>query len=183
MARDIQLITLVLLLGIVFVLGFFISVMPPQYYILSALFAVIALALDVIAFSNKFYFYLAEPLRKMKGRTITLHAEEPFYMYPSGSAIAIREESEITASAFIKIPVYRSATEMTEEEKLNFARLFARVVTMSKYPMKIAAEQYVINKDDFIDKISKKLAEAQERYTAISSNKDSPRNEIDRIEG
>ncbi|MDE1851216.1 MAG: hypothetical protein KGH69_00820 [Candidatus Micrarchaeota archaeon] len=183
MARDIQILTLVLLLSVVFALGVFISLIPAQLWPVSVVLAIIALALDVIAFANKFYFYLAEPLRKMKNRVITIQQEDSFYMYPSGSAIAIRNGSEVTASAFVKIPVYRSATEMTDEEKMNFARLFARVVTMSKYPIRISAEQYVINKDEFIDKISKKLSDAQQKYTSITSNKDAPRNEVDRIEG
>lgn len=175
--------TLVLLLSVVFALGVVISLMPAELWPVSVVLAIVALALDIIAFSNRFYFYLAEPLRRMKNRVITIRSEDQFYMYPSGSAIAVRNGNEVTASAFVKIPVYRSATEMTDEEKLNFARLFSRVVTMSKYPVRISAEQYVINKDQFIDKISKKLAEAQEQYTSITANKEAPRNEVDRIEG
>lgn len=144
---------------------------------------IIALAIDILAFSTKLYASFFVPLLRMKGRTATLSSEEAFRMAPGANAIVVRSGADILASAFVSIPTYISATEMNQNEKLDFAKLFSRVLTLTKNPVKFGAQLYVINKDDYINNIKTKLDEAEQRYQEASVNKSVDKGDADRIRG
>ena len=153
----------------------------PSY--VKIIFLAVALFIDILAMSTRFYSYLFIPLYKMKNRTIVLSNEEPFYIAPSGNVIITREGSDVYASAFVKIPIYKSATEMNEEEKIDFARLFSRIVSISKTPYKITTQMYLINKDEYIAKIRDKLNEVEQRYQKSMSEKEANPSVVEREKG
>lgn len=155
----------------------------PFSPLIKFIFAILALLTDMIAFSTKYYAYLFVPFIQMKSRTITLSDEEAFMMAPSGNAIIVRNSSGVFASAFVRIPSYRSATEMSQEEKVDFSRLFSRAVTLMKTPVKFATQLYVINKDAYIGNIRGKLNEAEERYQNIATGKDAQKSDSERVKG
>jgi hypothetical protein len=142
-----------------------------------------ALAFDILAFSTKLYMDFFIPFLKMKGRTVVINTDEPFRMAPSNNAIVVRKGADIFASAFVTIPTYRSATEMNQDEKIDFARLFSRALTLTKLPVKFGAQLYVINKDEYINNIKRKLDEAEERYQTLSISKTASKSESERIRG
>jgi hypothetical protein len=142
-----------------------------------------ALAFDILAFSTKLYMDFFIPFLKMKGRTVVIDTDEPFRMAPSNNAIVVRKGADIFASAFVTIPTYRSATEMNQDEKIDFARLFSRALTLTKLPVKFGAQLYVINKDEYINNIKRKLDEAEERYQTVSISKTASKSESERIRG
>ena len=130
-------------LSATFICAIIISVLPPGYFILAIIIMIIGLLLDVIAASARFYSYYFVPFIKRKNNVVTLSDEPPFYVTASGNAIIVREEDNIYASIFVKIPVYLSSTEMSDDEKLNFARSFSKMITVnSRYPMKLASQLY-----------------------------------------
>lgn len=145
--------------------------------------AIFTLFFDVLTFSTKYYASFFVPFLKMKNRNLVMESEEPFIMAPSGDAIVIRREGEVYASAFIRIPTYRSATEMSQEEKVDFSRLFSRALTLTKRPMKFGAQLYVINKDAYINNIRNKLNEAEDRYQNAMISKDISKEASERIRG
>ncbi|MDE1827824.1 MAG: hypothetical protein KGH65_01550 [Candidatus Micrarchaeota archaeon] len=153
----------------------------PSY--VKIIFLAIALFIDILAMSTRFYSYLFIPLYRMKDKTIVLSNEEPFYIAPSGNAIITREGSDVYATAFVKIPIYKSATEMNEEEKIDFARLFSRIVSISKTPYKITTQMYLINKDEYINKIRDRLNEVEERYQKSMSEKEANPSVVEREKG
>ncbi len=144
---------------------------------------VVALLLDILAFSTKFYTRFFIPFLQMKGRTVTLSGSEAFTLAPTGNAIVVRDGGDTYASAFVKIPSYRSATEMNPDEKIDFAKLFSRAMTISKTPVKFATQLYVINKDSYISNIRSKLNEAEERYSGTSLDKGASKEQTERIKG
>lgn len=143
----------------------------------------VALLVDILAFSTKFYTQFFIPFLQMKGRVVTLNDSEAFTLAPTGNAIIVRKGSDVYASAFIKIPSYRSATEMSPEEKVDFSKMFSRVMTLSSVPVKFASQMYVINKDSYIGSIRSKLNEAEERYSGISLNKGASKEQVERTKG
>lgn len=145
--------------------------------------AILVLALDVLAFSTKLYMSFFMPFTKMKNHTAVLYEDDAFTMVPSGNAIISRRYGATYASAFVKIPSYRSATEMNQEEKVDFSRLFSRALTITNEPVKYATQLYVINKDEYISNIRNKLDEAEERYQNASVDKDITKRESERISG
>lgn len=153
----------------------------PDY--LKIIFLVIALFVDILAASTRYYAYLFIPFTKIKNNTIVLNQEEPFYISPSGSTIIVREGNNVYATAFVKIPIYKSATEMNDEEKVDFARMFSRIVSLSRTPFRVSSQMYLINKDEYIGKIRDKLNVVEEAYQKATTDKSSPQTQIERLKG
>ncbi len=167
-----------------FIFAVIISILPPSLFPLAILLMIIGLFLDVLAASTKFYAYYFTPFLKRKNNTVVLNAEPPFYVTASGNAIIVREDENVYASVFVKIPVYLSSTEMSDEDKLNFARSFSKLITInSKYPMKLASQLYYLNKDEYIRRISAKLNEVEDRYEKLKADKTTPDRLLGRAEG
>jgi hypothetical protein len=145
--------------------------------------AIFALLFDLLAFSTKFYTSFFMPFVRMKGRSVVLEDNEPFFMAPTGNAIIVRRESNIYASTFIKIPTYKSSTEMNADEKTDFARLFSRALTLTKKPVKFSTQLYVINKDSYINNIRNRLNEVEEKYQNATVSNDVSKEESERIKG
>ncbi len=148
--------------------------------------AMLALFFVAFGFSSKYYTYLIIPglsMIKNRKKTIVLSNVEPFIFSPSGNAIVVRGEQGVSASAYVNIPVYRSASEMADEEKVELARMFSRILSISKHTVKLSTELYVINKDEHINKIRAKQDEAEERYRKLTETKGAGDKDIDRAKG
>jgi hypothetical protein len=155
----------------------------PLGPVLSTILIIIALPLDVLAFSVRFYSYLFIPFVKQKKGVVTLDSHEPYILSPSGNALVTRIEETVYASVFIKIPIYKSASEMTDEEKISFSKLFGRIATLSATPIKITSQMYTINKDEYINKIKEKLDKAEVRYNQVKEDKNATKEAIERVNG
>lgn len=147
------------------------------------IFLIIALFVDILAASTRYYAYLFIPFTRVKNKTIVLSNEEPFYVAPSGSTIIVRNGNNVYATAFIKIPIYKSATEMNDEEKVDFARLFSRIVSLSRVPFKVSSQMYLINKDEYIAKVRDKLNMVEELYQKASTDKTVTQSALERLKG
>lgn len=132
--------------------------------ILDGVLALIALCGTLVAFLTKNYLYLFDSIIKKKGKNLVISDTEAFAFSSSGNAIIRREKENVYASCFVKIPIYRSATEMSKEEKVNLSKLFSRVLTLSKVPMRLSAQLYVVNKDEYITRLRNTLNDAEEKY-------------------
>lgn len=173
----------VVIAGVSFLLAILMGFIPPFLSPVALVISLVALGGAIIAFMTKDYFYMMTPLQHMKNGTATIDAEDPFYISLNGNAIVTRREDLVYATAFIRIPVYVSSTEMSDEDKFNFSNIFARIVSISKIPMRISAQLYSINKDEYISRISSKLNEAESRYNTVLGDKSSPQRSIDRVKG
>jgi hypothetical protein len=155
----------------------------PGAPLISLVLSLFALLFDLLAFSTKFYTSFFMPFLTMKDKSVVLEKEEPFFMASTGNAIVVRRENDIYASVFIKIPTYKSSTEMNADEKTEFARLFSRALTLTKNPVKFSTQLYVINKDSYISNIRNRLNEVEERYQNATVSKDISKEESERIKG
>ncbi len=171
-----------ILLVFAFTLVLVVYLLPLGPVIKLAMVAV-ALLIDLLAFSTKLYMDFFIPMLKMKNRTAVIDADEPFRMAPTNNAIVVRRGSDIFASAFVTIPTYRSSSEMNQDEKVDFARLFSRALTLTKLPVKFGAQLYVINKDEYVNNIKTKLDEAEEKYQTATVSKTVSKAESERIRG
>lgn len=146
-------------------------------------FLLIGLLFDVLAFSVRFYSYIMIPIIKNKKGIVELNTDNAFAFAPSNNAILTRDNDRIYASIYIKIPIYKSATEMTDEEKGNFANLFGNLVTISKNPIRLTSQLYMINKDAYVEKIRKKLNESEDVYRKLEDSKNVAKEEMARAKG
>ena len=164
----------------------------PGFVILKFILIILAAILNVVAYSTRYFSYMFEPLFKMKNKLAILDGDDAFTIAPSGNAILIREGADIYATAFVKIPIYVSATEMEDADKNAFANMCGRVIALSRDPIRISSELYVINKDQYMESIKTKLNMAEDRYNTLMNtiNAQGPRSrdsvqssEADRIRG
>ena len=145
------------------------AALSPGFYIIKFILGLIALLLDILAMASRYYTYLFEPIRKMKGRKLILDNNDAYIMSPNSNAIMKREGDSVYATVFVKIPIYKSGTEMPDQEKIDFATTFGRMLSIIKEPFRISTQLYVLNKDEYIDKIRSKLNEAQDKYNQMMS--------------
>lgn len=155
-------------------------------FVLDTLLAIIAIFVSLAAFLTKDYLYLLDAVKNRKDRILILGDGEASTLAPSENAMVRRENGKIYGSAFVKIPMYRSSTEMNEEEKTEISKMFGRILTLSKNPIKLSAQMYMINKDDYINKLRDILNKSEERYRNMQASKDpgsSKSGEQERIRG
>ncbi|MGC8629348.1 MAG: hypothetical protein ACP5T4_04065 [Candidatus Micrarchaeia archaeon] len=153
--------------------------------IVRTLLALLVLFFDIFAFSTKYYAYLFIPLIKAKSKTVVFSSDEPFRISPNGDAIIVNSASGFSASMFVKIPIYKSATEMSDEERIDFSKAFSRMLSISREPTKFITALYVVNKDAYINEIKEKLNEAEEAYASLNSQANVQQNNaaLERAEG
>lgn len=166
-----------------FLLAMLLQLLPVVFSEFSIGVAALALIFAVIAFALKDYSYLIEPLTRMKGRSLILEMNEPFYLSQNGKCIVIRAEGLVYATSFIKIPIYKSSTEMTDEEKFNFSSVFSRAISISNQPMRMSSQLHMVNKDEYLKVVTNRLNEVEDRYNALLADKDAQRTAVDRVKG
>ena len=127
MASNSQLMSFVVMLSVAFALevvalSFPASVLKFTLFLIGIIFA-------VLAFSMRYYTYILVPLLHAKNKSIVLSEYEPFILAPSGNVITTHSDSFVYATAYVRIPVYNSSTEMEDEERHNFSSLFCSTLT------------------------------------------------------
>ncbi len=173
----------IILAGIGLLLAVFMQFVPPVLQVFGVLMALIALFMATLAFAIKDYSYLIDPIMKMKGRSLVLDANEPFYLASNGKSIVIRSGNVVYATSFIKIPIYKSSTEMTDEEKFNFATVFSRAISISTAPMRLSSQLHMVNKDEYLQVITDRLNEVEDRYNSVLADKTATKASVDRVKG
>lgn len=166
-----------------FVFAIVAGALPASLGIVALPLCIVALLAAIVALSARWYYFMFNPMLHMKGGLVTLDTNEPFYMSQNNNSILVRSGEYVYATAFIRVPMYSSATEMNDEQKLNFAELFARMVGVSKDPIRVSSQLYSINKDDYIARVNGKLNEAEGKYSTLQADKKASKTDLDRIKG
>lgn len=176
---NILIFTIFISISVLFAVGTLVS----TNQILTIFFSIIALFFSVLGFSTRYYSYLYIPLFKSRKRNIILSNKESFILSPSGNTIIVQDSAGTYATAFVKIPIFRSSTEMTESEKLDLGRTFSRVLTLTKETTKFSSEMYVVNKDEYISRVRTKLEDTSEKLREEQSSQPSDPVKINRLKG
>ena len=112
---------------------------------------IIAFIFVGLAFSSRYYTYLIIPVFKQHRRRIVLSNEDAYWLATTQDAILRKEGEDFIATVYIKIPLYRSATEMTVEEKLEFTKQVSRIVSLGSQPTRFTSQMHIMNKDDYLN--------------------------------
>ena len=166
-------ITLIFASWAVIVFSFLIDITIVKFIL-----ALVAIFLGLLGFSMRYYSYILIPAIKSRGNKINLYDDPPYVLSPSGNVIFRREGNSVYASAFVKIPLYKSASEMNNDEKLEFAKLFSRLAIISQYPFKIVSQVYLVNTSIHKTTIINNINELEEK---IANEKDE--RVLDRLKG
>ncbi len=169
--------------GIGFLLALALQAIPPIYSAFGIFVAMVSLLFAILSFALKDYAYLIDPILRMKGGSLVLDTNEPFYIAANSKAIVIRSPSLVYATSYIKIPIYKSSTEMTDEEKFNFATVFSRAISISTTPMRLSSQLHMVNKDEYLKVITDRLNEVEDRYNALLGDPNAQKPSVDRVKG
>lgn len=143
---------------------------------------IVAFFFDALAFSTRFYAYLLMPVVTQRKRNLVLSVEDAYWLSSTSDAIIHKEGDSYAATMFIKIPIYRSGTEMTDQEKLEFTNQIARIVSSAENPVMMTSQLHIMNKDDYINSL-RSTASASELEEASLFSKNVSDAEIQRVRG
>ncbi|MGI0133958.1 MAG: hypothetical protein ACREBW_03250 [Candidatus Micrarchaeaceae archaeon] len=143
------------------------------------LFAVLA---DVLAFASRYYAYLMIPMFRQRRRFIILNDQSAYWLSSSADSVLQKEGDEFIATVYINVPLYRSATEMTDEEKITFTQQVSRLVGLSRDPARFTSELYVMNKDSYIQKLRDTINEV-ENEEAKATQGGASQSDVERVRG
>ncbi len=136
------------MLGIAVILPIGILFVVPKL-----IFLILAVLFDVLAFASRYYTYLILPLVKQRKRHVIISDQSPYWLSTTGDCIVRKEGDDFIATAYINIPLYISASEMSDDDKLRFTTQVSRLVGISKEPVRFTTELYLMNKDEYIQKL------------------------------
>lgn len=151
--------------------------------IIKILFLIIAMFLDILAFSSRFYTYLLVPIIQQRKRNIILSNEDPYWFSTSMDAVIRKKSDDFVATVYISIPLYKSATEMSDEEKIEFSMQVSRLIGLSKDPVRYTAEMFVMNKDAYIQSLRDRISEVETEESDIMQKTPVEPSKIARIKG
>lgn len=154
--------------------------LPASVFPYPAKFVVLLLALffDVLAFASRRYSYIIIPMFKQRRRKLVLSNEEPYWLSSTEDSILRKEKGEYTATVFISIPIYRSGTEMSDTEKVEFARQVSRLVGIGRDPIMFTSELYMMNKDSYIQSLRDSISAAENEEAQLMQKGDPTITEI-----
>ena len=164
------------------------GVAPAQIipYPLKIIFVIISMLADVLAFSSRYYSYLLIPILQQRKKDIILSNEYPYRLSGTEDSIITKREDYYVATIYVTIPLYRSATEMKPEEKLDFGKQISRLVSINKDPIRYTTQLDVMNKDVYIQSVRDAINQCENdviELTEKSSEKSPLKKELDRAKG
>ncbi len=142
----------------------------------------LALLLDVLAFSSRYYTYLMIPFFEQRRRNVVLSTEQPYWISTTSDSIMTKVGEEFIATMYINIPLYISSTEMNDDEKLAFSKQISALVGISKDPVRFTTELYVMNKDSYIQQLRDMISGVENEESALLA-KEASQSELERVRG
>ena len=142
----------------------------------------VAMFFVVLAFASRYYSYLIIPMVKQRSKHIMLDKENTYWLSASADSIIRKVKDTFIATVYVTIPIYRSATEMQPEEKLEFANQVSRLVGIRKDPVRYSTQMYVMDKDAYLQTIRDNVNAAENAAEELSQ-KGAPAAETERAKG
>ncbi|MCL4373302.1 MAG: hypothetical protein M1360_00905 [Candidatus Marsarchaeota archaeon] len=142
----------------------------------------VGIAFSILAFASRYYTYLIIPMFQQHSRHLVLSSENAYWLSSSNDAILHKEGEDFVATVIVNIPLYVSSTEMSGEEKLNFAAQVGRLSSITSYPMRITSQLYVMNKDSYIQQLRDTIS-TMENKEAQLTQEGAPQGEISKVHG
>lgn len=135
---------------------------------------ILGLGFVILGFACRYYSYLIGPMFKQRKRHIILSEQAAYYLASTGDAIVSKSGEDFIATAFINIPMYVSASEMTDEERERFANQMSRLVSVNKDPVRFSSVLRVMDKDDYLKQIKELIGNAENEESIAVQKNDQP---------
>ncbi len=152
------------------------------YDLLKLLMLAIAMVFVILAFASRYYTYLMMPFIQQRRQNIILNDQAPYWLASTNDAIVSKHGTDFIATTFVNIPIYVSASEMSDEEKENFAYQMSRLVGISSEPVKYSTALRIMDKESYITKIKVAIS-SSEVEEANLMQQSAPKDQIERVRG
>ncbi len=170
---------LISLVIVVIIIAIPISVLPSY---VKLLLLVLAMLMDVLAFSSRYYTPFIVALIQQRKRDIVLNDESTYWLSASGDAVIRKTDNGFSATIYIAVPLYKSATEMTDEEKENFGKQVANLFTITNDPVRYTVQLNMVDKEEYMQNL-KDTANKEEDILAKKIDENAPQKEIEMEKG
>lgn len=164
-------------LGIAIVLPQGLLFLLPKF-----IFLILAVIFDILAFASRYYTYLLLPLAKQRTKHVVISDQNAYWLASTGECIIRKETDEYIATAYINIPFYVSSSEMSDDEKLRFTNQISRLVGLSREPVRFSTELYLMNKDEYIQRLKDTINQT-ENDEANLVEKNGSQQQLDHVRG
>jgi hypothetical protein len=143
---------------------------------------VIGLLMDIFAIFLKDYSEFMIGILGQRSKNVVVSSEAPYVFSSARDALVVKSGDGYNATIYVKIPIYRSSTEMKIEERVDFARMVGRMVGQSRNVARYTTGMFVMNKDMYIQQLRESINAAEnEESSAVTSGQSSE--ELARIRG
>ena len=160
------------------------TVIPQTPLTIAPKILILALAIlfDILAFASRYHTYLILPLVRQHKRHVIINSQTPYWLSTTGDCIIRKVGDEFIATVYINIPLYISSSEMTDEEKLSFTTQVSRLVGVSKEPVRFTTELYLMNKDEYIQKLKDNINVIENEQARLMEGK-ATEQELEHVKG
>ena len=131
-------------------------------------------------FSFKFD-YLATALLSQKSKRVKTGGQR-YWFSSTGDTLVTKIGNSFYASVFLRLHSYSSYTEKTDEEKVEFARLWEKAIGSSEQPISFSSMIVYINRESYISTLNERLLRAQNKYEE-AKQKGAKDEEMERLKG
>jgi hypothetical protein len=131
-------------------------------------------------FSFKFDYIVLAFLTQKNKRIKT--GGQRYWFSPTGDVLVTKIGNTFYASVFLRIHSYSSYTEKTDEEKVEFVRLWEKAIGSSEQPVSFSSLIAYINRESYISAINDKLLRAQHAYEE-AKQQGAKEEELERLRG
>lgn len=143
---------------------------------------IFGLVFDVLAILSRNYSKFVIKMLSQHTRDVVLDDSIPYQMSANKDSIIVRSGDDYVATVYLKIPVYRSSTEMTDPEKLEFSKMVGRMVGQSKDTARYTTGMFMMNKDIYIQQIHDSIIQAENDEDELIQ-KNAPKLKLERAKG
>ncbi|MEM3227553.1 MAG: hypothetical protein QXK65_01225 [Candidatus Micrarchaeaceae archaeon] len=159
------------------------SISPsPLLDLLKFILFILAMLFDILALVSRYYTPYIIPMFAQRTKRIVLSQEDAYWLSSSQDSILRKSGDDFIATVYINIPIYRSATEMSPEEKVDFSSQIGRLVGLSKEPVRFTTQLFTMNKDLYIMQLRGKVNELENAEVNATQAGSDPKT-LERIRG
>jgi len=154
----------------------------PIYVLFKIILIALAVLLDIFAFASRYYTYLLLPFLRQRSRSVIINDQVPYWFSSTNDCIVRKMGDDFVATVYMSIPIFVSASELSDEDKLLFTMQISRLVGISREPVRFTTELYLMNKDEYIKKLSDSINIAEDELLRLK-NSNGTEGEIEHIKG
>ncbi len=143
---------------------------------------ILGLGFSILAILSRNYSEFLIKILAQHRREVVLNDSVPYILSTNQDSIIVRSGEDYIATVYIQIPIYKSSTEMTSIEKVEFSKMVGRMVGQSKDTARYTTGMFVMNKDLYIQQLHDSIIQAENEEDELAQA-NAPKLKMERAKG